>query len=97
MQTKYPVSVRWEGTDEASQSAAINCANLLLWGLTIVVVLGKELDTIHRVLILHRIVVFQELDNHVILGQMIVGSLTGYNLGSIDIVFGQSTDLFTRD
>jgi hypothetical protein len=50
-----------------------------------VVSLGEELDPVYRILILHRIVVLQELDNHVLLSQVVVRSLAGHDLCRVDV------------
>jgi len=65
--------------------------------LTKVIVLGEKLDAIHWVLVLHCVVVFQKLNNDIVLLKMIVRSLAGHNFGCIDIVFCQSTNLFPRN
>lgn len=66
-------------------------------GLTKAIVLGEKLDTIHWVLVLHCIVVFQKLDNDIVRLEMVVRSLTRHDFHRIDIVLCQSTNLLQRN
>lgn len=53
--------------------------------LTRMVGLGEELDPVNWVLVFHRIVVLQELDNHVLLPQVVIRSLAGHDLCRVDV------------
>ena len=48
--------------------------------------LGEELDAVDGILVLHCIVVLQELDDHIILLQVIVRSLARHDLCRVDVL-----------